>query len=323
MVPGISVGWFSCASTYYSEFVEFDTTWVGEDDDRTWSKVYDTLTGSLTDISTNGFLQGTIAAASSAASNGAGSGTGHTNPTSGSSSKSSTPIGAIVGGVVGGLVVIGAIVGVVLFFLLRSRRNQGNNGQAAATTGGVTAFGKPPPAEGQGAVPNMTQQQPQTQSVYGAPVGYQPQQDGLAAGYYSGGKQDFSPNVQQGGFDTVAGKMHGSPQVTQHEVKPPLSPAPPYSQPFVASGGISPVGTPPPNVQELNAHAGSNQMQSQYAPQQQFTQQPMGGVASFGGPPPHTQHQATELPTQYATTLHTSEGQPIYEAPDQLYRGVQ
>jgi hypothetical protein len=168
----------------------------------------------------------------------------------------------------------------------------------------------------------MTEQQT-TQSVYGALGGYQsvPQTEGLAAGYY--GKQDHSPNVQQGGFDAAAAKMYGGPHVSQQEAKPPLSPAPPYSQPVMAAGGISPVNSPPPNVQELSSHMG----QPQYAPQQQGMQQPMGGVAAVGGPPRmqqyQQQHQAQELPTQYATTLHTAEGQPIYEAPDQVYRGVQ
>lgn len=313
MVPGISVGWFSCASTYFSEFVEFDTTFVGEDDGRTWSKVYNTGASDselITDVTTNAFHTGAIAAASSS------TGSSNSSPSSSSKSKSSTPIGAIIGGVVGGLAVIGLAAGGILFLLLR-RRNRSNNGQTA--TSGVTTVGAPPP---EGQAPSVTEQQ-QTQSVYGAPGGYQPlpQTEGLAASYY--GKQGQSPNVHQGGFDTAAAKMQS--HISQHEVQPPLSPAPPYSQPAVAAGGISPAGSPPPNVQELNGRMGANQMQPQYAPQQQGMHQPMGGVAAVGGPPPmqYQQHQAQELPTQYATTLHTAEGQPIYEAPDQVYRSVQ
>lgn len=312
MIPGISVGWFSCASTFYSEFVDFETTWAGENDGRTWSKVYNTLgtsnglDTSLTDISTNAFLGGTIAPISST---GGSAGTSTPKP-----SKSSTPVGAIVGGVVGGLAAIGAIVGLIVFLLLRRRKPQNQ----PTANGGVTTVGGAP---SQGPGPNMAQ--PQTQSVYGAPNDYQPQQEGqgLSASYYAAGKQDYSPNAPQGAFGGgAAAKIHGGPQVQHQEAQPPLSPAPPYSQPAVPAGGVSPVGSLPPNIQELNAA----NMRPQYPPQQ-GTQQPMGGVAAIGGPPPGMQYhgqQVQELPTQYATTLHTVEGQPIYEAPDQVYRSA-
>ena len=297
MVPGISVGWYSCASTYYTAFVEFDTTYAGENDGRTWSKVYNTLTSS----------NGLETSEGSAAASGGSAATVTVAP----SSKKSTPVAAIAGGVVAGVVVIGAVIaGVLIIICLRKR---GKTNPTTANQGGATAAAATAP--GPAPAPDMTQQQPPIQSMYGAPGGYYPvpqnPPQGLASEYYGNTKQEYAQNPQ-GAYDPVAAaKMHGSPQVTQQEMHASVGPAPPYSQVMAPAGGISPAGSPPPNVQELNAQM------PQYG-QLPGMQQQMGGA---GGQSP-VQNQAQELPTQYATTLHNAQGQPIYEAPDQVYRSA-
>jgi len=306
MVPGVSIGWYSCASTFFSEFVEFDTTYIGENDGRSWTKVYNTLTSSngldlTVTESSNAFHTGNIATT-------AGSGGSASTVTVTPSNKSkSTPVAAIAGGVVGGVVAIGAVLAGVLWFCLRQRKQ--NKDQTAANEGSAAAATTP----GQGPAPDMAQQHPQVESVYGAPGGYQPPPQnppqGLASDYYGPGKQDYMQNPQNPYDPTMAAKIHGSPQITQQEMHAPVSPAPPYSQVIAPAGGISPAGSPPPNVQEMHA-------QMPTYGQYQNMQQNMGGV-------PPNQPPVQELPTQFATTLHNAEGQPIYEAPDQLYRSIQ
>jgi len=311
MVPGVSIGWYSCDSTFFSEFVEFDTTYIGENDGRSWTKVYNTLTSSdgldltVTETS-NAFHTGDIATTAG----------GSASTVTVTASKS-TPVAAIAGGVVGGVLAISAVVAGSLWFCLRRRKQ---NNQTATNEGSAAAATIP----GQGPAPDMAQQKPQIESVYGAPGGYQPPPQsppqgyqpppqnppqGLASDYYGQGKQDYMQNQQNPYDPTMAAKIHGSPQVTQQEIHAPVSPAPPYSQVIPPVGGISPAGSPPPNVQEMNA-----QMPT-YGQFQNMQQ-------NVGGAPPH-QQPVQELPTQFATTLHTAEGQPIYEAPDQIYRSIQ
>jgi hypothetical protein len=281
-IPTIGVTYYSCASTAYSKFMTFLTTFVGENDGRTWSKVY--ASGSSTPISlpVTGPVVGPDPTTTSISPT----------ITPSSSKKKSTPIGAIIGGVVGGLAIIGlAAAGLVLLLL---RRRKTNNVVPATNAGAATAG----PALAQGPAPNMTEQQA-TQSMYGQPAIYQPQQNGSGAGYYNVVKQD-----------NAAGGLlkFGGPQVTQQEIKPPTSPAPSYSHPVPQQNtGISAIGGGPPNVQ------GSPGMNNH-----QFQQQP----PMEGHPQMMQQNVVQELPAQFATTMHNAQGEPIFEAPDQTYRSA-
>lgn len=283
-IPTIGATYYSCASTAYSKFVSFLTTFAGENDGRTWSKVY--ASGSSTAISVPGNTAPIPGSGSTA--------TPVSEPTpSPSKTSKSAPIGAIVGGVVGGLAIIALAAGCLIFLCLR-RRKPKNVAPVAASS--VAATGSAPV---QGLAPNMTEQQA-PQSMYGVPAGYQTQQDGSAAGYYNGGKQDYPPNVQQGGYDAGTMAKFGGPQVNQQEIKPPTSPAPPYSQPVPQQNMMQPMG----GVQSIGGPPGM-------------------GMGSTGGPPqmmPHNDVQ--ELPAQFATTMHNAQGDPIFEAPDQTYRSA-
>jgi len=274
-IPVIGVTYYSCASTAYSKFMTFQTTYSGEADGRTWSKVYASGSSTGYSLPATGSLFGSDST------------TTPVSPTiTESSKKKSTPLGAIVGGVVGGLAIIG-LAGAGLALLLLRRRKPNNVAPAANL--GTAAVGQAPP---QGPAPNMTVQQA-TQSMYGAPAVYQPQQNGSAAEYYTGGKQDYPPNAA-GGMAKL-----GGPQVTQQEIKPPTSPAPPYNHPVPQQNmGVNTIGGPP------NVQGG-------------YQQQPMGGH-----PQMMQQNVVQELPAQFATTMHNAHGEPIFEAPDQAYRSA-
>jgi hypothetical protein len=116
------MGFFSCDSTTSSNFLEFHTTYYGENDDRTWSKIFDTSNGVLTYFShsqiggnVNGINHfGTESSTSSSSEV-------PTNPvTSGSTSKSSSQ-GVLIGAVIGGIFLAILIVS-GSFLLWRSRR---------------------------------------------------------------------------------------------------------------------------------------------------------------------------------------------------------
>ncbi len=283
-IPTIGGTYYSCASTAYSKFVTFETTYAGENDGRTWSKAYASGSSTLPISPIVGSGSSTLQISPIV---GSGSTTTPISPPVTTASSKSTPIGAIAGGVIGGIVFIGIAITALLFLLLRPRKP--NEVAVVATAAG--------PAPGQGPAPNMTEQQA-TQSTYGAPASFQLQQDPSAAGYYAG-KQDYLT------------KFSG-PQVSQQEIKPPTSPTPPYSHPVPQQNtGIPSFGGPPPNVH--------------YQFQQQ---QPMGGpppgmgVVPTGGPPQMGHHVIQELPAQFATTMHNSAGDPIFEAPDQTYRSA-
>jgi hypothetical protein len=98
MVPGLSIGLFTCAETFSSKFVEFLTTSLGENNSRTWSKVYSSdIDAVASAFNSYKSAYSTIAPTATPSSNG-----------SPNRSKASSSLGVIVG------VAIGAIIAVVI-----------------------------------------------------------------------------------------------------------------------------------------------------------------------------------------------------------------
>jgi hypothetical protein len=306
------MGFFSCDSTFSSQFDVFETTYAGENDGRTWQKVYDTSStngggsGSAVVIPTTSLNthNGLSVGASSAAAS-----------TSGGSSptpvilhnKKKTPIGAIVGGVIAGLAIIGAIIAGVIFMLIK-KKNKNNS------------------VPGQG--PNMAQQQPPQQAYQQPgqvqqpqnPQGQYPTVDqynnqnlngGTAAGaasYFAAfpGKTDAPyQQPQQGNLDYRNSVMKMGPVVTEQAMpvtpQAPQSPAPPYSQPH--QDIVSPMSPPP-----LAASPPVEMMQ----PSGQYAQQPQAFHAPAQQVPQH--QPPVELGTTYGVPTHNREGNPVFEA---------
>jgi hypothetical protein len=320
LVPGISIGWYSCDSISRTQFDTFLSTFVGEQDGRTWSPLYDTASGSSTKIkpasagstgafntiSVDGGSAATTGAATTSVNHGAASTAGGSSGTISKTKTNKTPIGAVVGGVIGGLAVIGGIIAGVVAMLMKKKKNKGTT--PAATTFATNMNNAPP------AGPDMRQsmygQQPLPQGQY--PQGQYPQ------GPYPVSQQQYPQQYPQQQFDPQNGgapnagffaaakfdqngyaKQDG-PQITEHSVPvtpmPPTSPAPPYVQP-VQQGHESwnqtpvspPTQSPPPQM-----------MQGAYQPPQQ-PQQPQA-------PAP------VELGTNFGTPQRNAEGRPVYEA---------
>lgn len=192
MIPRSSIGFYSCASTFSSDFDRFETTYSGQVAVRTWKKVYDTDSAAASSVlipttslgtgkgfvltaaassGSDGAAATTDAAGAAAATDGAGSSTGSTGKIGKKGKKSS--VGGIVGGVVGGLLALGAIVAGIIFVLLKKKKNKNNATPAVA--------GAP------GAGPDMSQQ-PQYQ---------QPGPDMSQQQQYQQPSQDMSQQQQQ------------------------------------------------------------------------------------------------------------------------------
>ncbi|KAK3063776.1 hypothetical protein LTS18_012857, partial [Coniosporium uncinatum] len=105
MMPDTSIGFFQCDSTTYSLLEEFDSTFSGDTDGRTWSTLFDTGVA--------------VAPDSTSPSSG---GAAPSSPLAPVEQKKKAPVGAIVGGVVAGLAFLCGIIGAVVFYLKRSKR---------------------------------------------------------------------------------------------------------------------------------------------------------------------------------------------------------
>ncbi|KAF7514512.1 hypothetical protein G7054_g15249 [Neopestalotiopsis clavispora] len=158
---------YFCHSLSYSTAMDALTTWIGENDGRSFSEVVVTLTSSSFGDESGGLALSSTRSASGASSSGDVQ-SGSSSATSGTSTststgaaggqKSSTPVGAIAGGVVGGVAVI-ALIGLGIWLILRRSRKQQAN-----------------------AVPPMTQQYPPAQQPQQPPTGYAPSPPGGAPG---------------------------------------------------------------------------------------------------------------------------------------------
>ena len=286
MIPSISVGWYSCASTTSSGFDVFKTTFDGESDGRSWSSVFDNSASAAISVNSAALTSG-----------GAGFSSGHSAAASASSTpkpmptlKKSSNAGAIAGGVVGGLAAIGLAVVAVVFLLSRRKHKR-----ADGTAGAAAATG---PAGGPG--PNMSQQQ------YGA-SGHGHDAMGAAgavgaAGFYNQHKQDHGQQQYQNADGTYLASGKGNHD-SMHQQNSPLSPAPPYAN------GHDGASTPASELPGDHIHS--------QAPLQQSPTGPMSGEAStVGGQQHYNAYQApAELSSDQAYPRHSPAGNPVYEAP--------
>ncbi|KAK8093834.1 hypothetical protein PG997_000519 [Apiospora hydei] len=147
---------YYCMTSRYSTAKQMLTTWIGEDDGRTFSPLVLTVTTSADpSVSHEDGLFG-----------------GGDSPTTVTATPSpggsSTPVGAIVGGVVGGVAIL-VIVALALFFIIRHNNKKKQRNAAAAANGGYP--------------PQMVQQQPGGPN--NGPGGAPPAAGGAMAGHQS------------------------------------------------------------------------------------------------------------------------------------------
>jgi hypothetical protein len=334
MIPRSSIGFYSCASTFFSEFDDFETTYSGEVGVRTWKKIYDTDAAAASSqlipttslgngkpgfvltaaagSGTDGAAATTDAAGAAATTDAAGSSSSKTGKIGKKGKKSS--VGGIAGGVVGGLLALGAIVLGIIFLLLKKKKNKNNVTPAVAGAPGVGPDMSQQPQYQQPG-PDMSQQQ-----QFQQPGGFPPQQlqpqyqtpgQYPAQGQYNVGQYD-NQNLNSGTQGGAAGYYAAFPEkandgnyankdgitVTEQQVpltpQIPQSPAPAYAQPM-QNRDMGETISPIPSPA---ASPAPQMMQGQF-------QQP---------PLQQQQQQPVELGTNHSVPQVGKDGKPIYEA---------
>lgn len=188
---------YYCMTSRYSTAKQMLTTWIGEDDGRSFSQLVLTVTTSAGRSATQdvGLGEGSITVTASAAPGGNNNNNNGNNSDNNNRGGSSTPIGAIVGGVVGGVAILVAVA-LGLFFLIRhnKKKKQRQNAAAAAAAGGYPQMMQQPggPNNGPNAPPAAGAAAGAHQSVYNP--AYAQQQ-------YPSPTQSPPPQQQQGGFN--------------------------------------------------------------------------------------------------------------------------
>jgi hypothetical protein len=302
----MTMGFFSCASTFSASFAPFLTTYSGQAS-VSWKKVYDSAGGA----GASG-VDPIFAATSKGLNNGAGFSSVITSAPSGStspagsksdsstetSSKKSTPLGPIIGGVVGGLLLIGVGAAAVLFLCIK-KRNQKKN--------------EPPVMNGGNVISPMMQQQVPQQQMMSPYQGYDPNsQQGFDPNNQQGfqnGQNGYAqyPSPQQtpngygyyGGAAAVGqnGQMDRDAKVSPYDsVSPvPVSPAPQYNptQSPLSGTGPSPAishaefAGPPAVYHEVPG--------TSVQPQNGYTPSPQLGAAQIAGSPQQQNNAPVEL----------------------------
>ncbi|KAF2673804.1 hypothetical protein BT63DRAFT_451858 [Microthyrium microscopicum] len=309
LVPGMTMGFYSCAATYSASFATFQTTFAGEVDGRSWSPLYDSGAGAATAsgaksssaaliLSTNGlnnaagFASSAVASATGTASNAGSSSNSNSSNNGTIVKKNGVSVGAIVGGIIGGLVIIGAAVFAVIFLCIKKRNAKNNAPNANMAQHGVPQMVQPPMMGQPGYDPNQQQQ------GYGQNNGY------------------FAP---QGGMMTKDAKFDPRMSVVSSI---PNSPAPAYNpaqSPPMPNAGVvpspamshpSPAQSPPPGVYE----AGGNAVQHQNFPPSPGMNAAVPVQHQAGAPngPPNGAPAPVELGTTYAAPRQAN-GQHVFE----------
>ncbi|KAK8086295.1 hypothetical protein PG994_001269 [Apiospora phragmitis] len=219
---------YYCMTSRYSTAKQMLTTWIGEDDRRSFSPLVLTVTTSadLSVTQDGGLLGGGDAPATVTATSSTGSGSNNKDGNTDNNNKggSSTPVGAIVGGVVGGVAVL-IIVALALFFIIRhnNKKKQQRNA-AAATNGGYPQMMQQPgggPNNGPGGAPPAAGAVAGHQSVYNPAYQQQQQQQQQ----YPSTTQSPPPQHQQAPPYAYAGAGDMKPQAYATNAMAPPSPA--------------------------------------------------------------------------------------------------
>jgi hypothetical protein len=126
MVPGLSIAFYTCATTNATKFDEFHTTSLGQNDGRTWSPVFST--GGSDAAQLGNFTANLSATASSLPPLSSGSE---------SSSHAGSSLAVIVGSVIGGVVFVIALIAIVCV-RLQSQKKRKLGG--AEISSGITQY---------------------------------------------------------------------------------------------------------------------------------------------------------------------------------------
>jgi len=297
MMPDTSIGFFQCDSTTYSLFEEFDSTFSGETDDRTWSTLYDTSSGSSIisrPASASQIFEPNAPVASDPPSPPSGGAT-TSSPLPAVEQKKKAPIGAIVGGVVGGLAVLGGLIGATIFLLKRSKRQN-----SAANNADNFTSNQPPNQQGYDANQQHQQMQQQQYPQQAYPQSYGQQQ---APQYFDAGKQPIVQESQLPQYSYVAGQQTYAPTPTNSP--PPQH----FQQPQQQQSNMHSVAELGGDQQYFHQQSGKTQLQPAQSP-------PTGPVSPISNTGTMMSGSVpTELPNNPQTGgLTNAEGRPVYEA---------
>ncbi|KFZ16760.1 hypothetical protein V502_04926 [Pseudogymnoascus sp. VKM F-4520 (FW-2644)] len=210
-------------------------------------------------------------------------------------SSTSAPVGAIVGGVVGGVFFIALVVGIVLFFVIRSRRNKQNNLSPPPHQPPQNGFGNPP-----------VNPYPPIQQYYPQPNNPQPNpnQHAFPPQQLTNPELD-SRLVNQQGF-TQGAVSHIQPN--QHTPSPQHPTAPElHSNQLNVSQGISP--------SELSQNQSAIPQQQPTAPELQGNQPNFGQ----GGSPSELYQNQPAAVLQQQPTQSELDSRPVNQAYQQVF----